>query len=166
MARRQGKAGPLCSLPALAQPLLSRPTAPVYPTGQWDIETVQGLAWKPSGNGRRAEPKPEDTERVCFNTSLCFPPPRPEMCCCLGSLLPHLWAQNWDGPGSGCQSQASGGLAMAKRRIQQSVGPPHSPCSICSFCSQQGPLHQASLRILNPILLESSQHTTFSLKAS
>ena len=62
--------------------------------------------------------------------------------------------------GSGCQFQASGGLAATK---PLSGGQPRF---ICSFSSQQGPLHCASLRILNPSSLEAHSETTFSLKVS
>ena len=68
------------------------------PEGWRDTETVQGLAWKPSTDGWRAQPTPEDTERVCFHSSCARPShPGPEICHWLGFLLPYLWAQNWDG---------------------------------------------------------------------
>lgn len=65
-----------------------------------------------------------------------------EMCCWLGSLLPQLWAQNWDGQcqlpaGSGCHSQAYSELATTSSDFSNmSVRPPSSSRFICSAPSR------------------------------
>lgn len=84
-------------------PLLTASAGPVPVPQTHGLSTLQeggtngpeASPGRPAADGRRTLPTPEDIAWICFNTATLWLPQ--EMCCWLGSLLPHLWAQNGNG---------------------------------------------------------------------